>query len=258
MPRGYKRMMHSIVVGAGRGLGLALVANLLKDGHHVVALHKQRSAGLDGLAKDSGDRLLLLQADVTQETTMREAAERLRAVTSNALPGSATAPVSAASDSAPAAGFDQIIYNAAVHLEHGGPDVLASTIDDVSRTLDVNSVGAVRTVKHLRPLLRDGGQLVLISSEAGSIGQCWRESEYGYCMSKAALNMFARLLEVRELNRKSGVDVRAVHPGWLRTDMGGPNAHDSAEDAARELLETLARPRTTSLYTDRHGEPLPY
>ena len=103
----------------------------------------------------------------------------------------------------------------------------------------------MRTVKHLGRFVAPGGLLVLISSEAGSIGKNWRPSEYGYCMSKAALNMFSQLLSVRENQRESGIQVIVLHPGWMRTDMGGPNADISADEAAAQIVKTLSA---------RHGQ----
>jgi NAD(P)-dependent dehydrogenase (short-subunit alcohol dehydrogenase family) len=77
-------------------------------------------------------------------------------------------------------------------------------------------------------------------------------------MSKAALNMFARLMGNREAQRGSGVRVLSMHPGWIRTDMGGPNAHLSPPEAARDVWRTLqARAvRPGAPFVDRLGEAL--
>lgn len=231
--------MNVLVVGANRGLGLELVRHYLAEGHRVVALNRGSSAEYEALAGDT--RLQTLRADVSDEESLRQAASELNK-----------------------ASLDLLIFNAAIHLEQAREDILLSNADDVLQTLDANAVGAVRVVKHLRSLLKDDGQLVLISSEAGSIGQCWRGSEYGYCMSKAALNMFAHLMQKREQQMGSGVRVSAIHPGWLRTDMGGQDAHDSAQDAAQEILELLQSKRPAvqetgaGIYTDRTGKVMPW
>jgi NAD(P)-dependent dehydrogenase (short-subunit alcohol dehydrogenase family) len=79
-------------------------------------------------------------------------------------------------------------------------------------------------------------------------------------MSKAALNMLARLLGNRERQRGTGVRVLALHPGWIRTDMGGPNAHLSPEEAARDVYDLLeVRSREDGPpFVDRLGEALPW
>ena len=230
--------MNTLIVGASRGLGFELVRASLERGDRVVAVVREPSERLIALARESGSALVLERADVGDEAQLAAVAERLIGQSAGKL--------------------DRLVYNAAIHLEQDRGDLLGAIVDDVLRTIDINTVGAVRALKHLRPLVVDGGQVVLISSEAGSIEQCWRDSEYGYCMSKAALNMFARLLEVRERKRETGVTVHTVHPGWLRTDMGGPNADDSPREAAIELLTFLDHPVTDRIYTDRRGRVMPW
>jgi NAD(P)-dependent dehydrogenase (short-subunit alcohol dehydrogenase family) len=152
--------------------------------------------------------------------------------------------------------FDGIVYNAAIH--RGGDDILEASADDMLSTLDVNAVGAARVVRYFRHRLSDGGLLALISSEAGSIGGSGRQSEYGYCMSKAALNMLARLLGNREKQLRSGVHVVAIQPGWIRTDMGGPRADLAPDEAARDLWRLLEKRALTAgpPFVDRLNEPL--
>src|SRR5262249_57807923 len=128
------------------------------------------------------------------------------------------------------------------------------------RTLDVNALGPLRVVQAFLPLLRAGRSplLVNVSSEAGSIGPAGRDREFDYCMSKAALNMATRLLG----NYLSGaVRVLALHPGWLRTDMGGPHAaldpDAVAETVSERLLGDDPAP-SSSLFIDHQGRPLPW
>jgi NAD(P)-dependent dehydrogenase (short-subunit alcohol dehydrogenase family) len=152
--------------------------------------------------------------------------------------------------------FDGIVYNAAIH--RGGDDIEAASADDMLATLDVNAIGAAQVVRYFRARLAPGGLLAFISSETGSIEDSGRASEYGYCMSKAALNMFAKLMANREKQRGSGVQVLALHPGWIRTDMGGPRAHLAPDEAARDVWRLLQRRASEAgpLFVDRLGEPL--
>src|SRR5690606_120256 len=124
--------------------------------------------------------------------------------------------------------------------------------------LDVNAVGAARAAKQFRAALRPGAVLAMISSEAGSIADAGRTSEYGYCMSKAALNMLTKLLHNREATSKNGVQVLAIHPGWVRTDMGGKNADLTPEAAAAGVVSVLEQrlEHPGPLFIDRFGEPL--
>ncbi len=100
--------------------------------------------------------------------------------------------------------------------------------------------------------------MVNISSEAGSVGQSGRDREFDYCMSKAALNMATRLLA----NHLQGAArVFSLHPGWLRTDMGGAHAALDPLETAREsaaLIEREARNSVGALFIDHTGAPLPW
>lgn len=231
-------MKHWLIVGGSRGLGLALVRTVCSAGDRVTAIAQRAEPKHPTLEAEFAGRLRYLHADASSEAEVQAAADAL----------------------APDTRFDVLLYNAAIHLEHERNDIEGSTPDDMLKTLDVNAVGAARAVKHFRRFLSNNGVLVFISSEAGSIGNAGRPSEYGYCMSKAALNMLAKLLSNRENGRKTGVQVVAVHPGWMRTDMGGAHAHISAEEAAESIIRTLAaRPAAGApLFIDRAGQALPW
>jgi len=247
------RVKELLVIGAGRGLGYALAEAALSpagaasqhpegwdfaaasNGVRVTAIAHERSPLLDRLAAQHAGRLNAQYADVRSDSEL----ERLD-IPSDTL-------------------FDVVIYNAAVHLEHDARDIEEASSRDVLETLNVNAVGAVRAAKRFRRHLAPGGLLVLVSSEAGSIADAWRSSEYGYCMSKAALNMLARLLGIREKKLDSKIQVIALHPGWMRTRMGGRAADISAEEAARDILATLeARLRGAAgpPFVDRLGKAL--
>lgn len=225
-------MQQLLIVGASRGLGEALARLALERGSAVTAVVRSREA-LAALEPTSA-RLTLLDADVRSERDVERAAEGV-------------------TDS-----FDVIVYNAAVHLEHDRRDIEDCDPEVLATTFDVNATGAVRTVKWFRRWLKPKGLLVFISSEAGGIATAWRTSEFGYCMSKAALNMFAKLLANREAAQGSGVRVLALHPGWIRTDMGGKNADLSTDEAATAILDTLGRSLQSPgpVFVDRFGEPL--
>ncbi|HEU5073008.1 MAG TPA: SDR family NAD(P)-dependent oxidoreductase [Polyangiaceae bacterium] len=225
-------MQQLLIVGASRGLGEALVRLALERGAHVTAVVRSREA-LAPLETVFA-QLTVLTADVRVERDLERAAHQ---VTTS---------------------FDVIVYNAAVHLEHDRLDVELCDPEVLTTTFDVNATGAVRTVKWFRRSLKPKGVLVFISSEAGGIAAAWRTSEYGYCMSKAALNMFSKLIANREAALVDGARVVALHPGWVRTAMGGQNADLSADDSANAILDTihqrLEHPGPT--FVDRFGAPM--
>ena len=234
--RQHAGVKNALIVGASRGLGLSLARTLLERGLGVLALYRTACTELDALAAKTPELLETAQLDVRRSEDFEVVADSLDE----------------------ARRFDLFIYNAAVHLERDRVDLERANLDDVLETLDVNAVGAVRALKHLGRFVSKGGLVALMSSEAGSLADNWRASEYGYCMSKAALNMFACLASVREQKRASGTRVLAMHPGWLRTDMGGPNADISADEAARDIVDTLSVRHGSegAPFVDRFGKPM--
>jgi NAD(P)-dependent dehydrogenase (short-subunit alcohol dehydrogenase family) len=226
---------HVLIAGASRGLGIELARVASSAGVRVTAIARPPAPALQELRAKYPAAVTVGFADVQSDVELRAVAEGL---------GDAR--------------FDAIVYNAAIH--RGGDDILEASADDMLATLDVNAVGAARVVRYFRPRLSDGGLLAFISSEAGSIASSGRQSEYGYCMSKAALNMLSRLMGNREKQLGSGVHVVAVQPGWIRTDMGGPHAHLAPEEAARDVWRLLEKRASEAgpPFVDRLDEPLPW
>jgi NAD(P)-dependent dehydrogenase (short-subunit alcohol dehydrogenase family) len=119
---------------------------------------------------------------------------------------------------------------------------------EMQRLYDVNALGALRVVEAFLPLIDRSAlrRLCFVSSEAGSIGAAERTSWYGYCMSKAALNMATRLL-FNQL-RPEGYTFRVYHPGWVRSYIrGGDTKNDAADlepdEAAAPALDYFLQQR---------------
>jgi NAD(P)-dependent dehydrogenase (short-subunit alcohol dehydrogenase family) len=155
--------------------------------------------------------------------------------------------------------LDVLINNAALCLDVDD-SIREVDLDVIQQQMDVNVYGPLRVTRAFLPLLEesDRGILVNISSEAGSVGACWRDTGFGYCMSKAALNMQSRILEKYLAPR--GIKVLAVHPGWMQSDMGGPGADIPPAEAAEGILRLVASDtyRDTPMYVVYNGEPYPY
>lgn len=130
---------------------------------------------------------------------------------------------------------------------------------------NVNAIGSLRVTQALldRVLQSDGKTILNISSEAGSIGNCYRTNWFAYSMSKAALNMQTALLH-NQLN-PLGVQLLSVHPGWVQTHMQGKldeaATYTPAQSAAR-ILELADRPEhyvsDQPSYVDLLGNRLPW
>jgi NAD(P)-dependent dehydrogenase (short-subunit alcohol dehydrogenase family) len=156
--------------------------------------------------------------------------------------------------------IDILINNAAIHNDTSFEILEKADLDDCLQVYDVNSMGPLRVVKAFLTLLRKSksGKIINISSESGSIGACGREKEFDYCMSKAALNMGTKLLS--NYLKKDNIIVLAVHPGWMRTDMGGSNAELDPYETACRLTELFEGVNNTDnpVFVDNKGNVYPW
>jgi len=227
-------MAHVLVTGANRGLGLELVRQYQAAGWTVTAACRT--------PRDAED---LRRLDVRIEPLdMRETSSFSRFAAS--LAG---APV------------DVLVNNAGVYGARGRAQVLA-TLDVPSwqETMLVNAIAPIKLTEALRPnLLRAAApKAIFISTNMASFGMDTGGGEYIYRSSKAALNSAVRLLG-KDL-APTGIAVAALHPGWVHTDMGGPNAPLSPRasvEGMRAVIDGLA-PSSGPFFLNYDGQPIPW
>ncbi|MBB6637407.1 SDR family oxidoreductase [Cohnella thailandensis] len=211
--------MRLLITGAGRGLGYELTEAAVREGHSAIACVRDAAhpgPQLAGLAEKYPERVRVKGLDITDEADAIRLAgqlweERLC--------------------------LDAIVNNAGV-LKGREDGIETLSLSDVRETLEVNLTGPMSVAKHMIPLMRDSeaGMVVNVSSEAGSFSGAYG-GDYPYAISKLALNMFTK--QLNEEMKPRGIRALAVHPGWIRTDMGGPSAPLSAGDSARGILDIL-------------------
>ena len=231
--------MRILVTGASRGLGLEFVRQALARGDTVVAGARdlQRSSALLDLSGAYPGRLHTLALDVADSTRFGHFAD-------------------AVAERVPS--LDLLINNAGI-LARGETfgNLQAATFIDAFNT---NALGPLLLTQSLTPLLQRGiDPLVLnLSSDLGSMTHTAGFYLPSYDVSKAALNMVGVLLG--HALAEHGVRVLNLHPGWVRTDMGGDGAQLDASDVVESIFQTLAGlPRATSgVFIDRHGAGLPW
>jgi NAD(P)-dependent dehydrogenase (short-subunit alcohol dehydrogenase family) len=229
------------ITGADKGLGFSLVERFLRDGFLVFAGAYTSGDNLKKLIGQFPDKLTLVGLDVTDLASVQQAAQTV----------SATIPA-----------LDILINNAGVHLQKPVKPLEELDFADnhFQQTMDVNAFGPLRVIQQFLPLLEKGSRklIVNISSEAGSITDCTRTSEYAYCMSKSALNMGSKILQ--NAIKPRGLKVLAIQPGWMRTDMGGKEADIHPDEAAEDIFNLLIRPwrLDDEIYMDRFGKLLPW
>lgn len=231
-------MSRSILItGASRGLGLCLAELYAEAEWKVFAGCRGPAPDLRALADKHPHRVFPISLDVTNRDVLFAARDAVTEQSSS---------------------LDALINNAAILPEIGRGPIETMNIEIGLELFDVNSLGPLRVTQTFLPLLRGGERrlIVNVSSEAGSVGECWRKDEYLYCMSKAALNMQTAILK-NHLSPE-GFEVFAVHPGWMRTEMGGPNADIPPGVAAAGIfaLSQTSRAPTDPFYMDYLGKTM--
>jgi NAD(P)-dependent dehydrogenase (short-subunit alcohol dehydrogenase family) len=217
----------AVVTGADRGLGLAMTAGLLAKGWRVFAgQHLAEWQELDNLASRYPRMLHLVPLDVADTASVQASAESVAGAVE---------------------GVDLLINNAGVNSRTSTREIRdAQDYAEMERLYNVNALGPLRVAEAFLPLLERGQmkRLCFVSSEAGSINRAQRTAWFGYCSSKAALNMAVRLLFNRL--RPQGYTFRLYHPGWVRSYMSGAKnttADLEPEEAAVPALAYFLRER---------------
>ncbi|WP_313999547.1 SDR family oxidoreductase [uncultured Paenibacillus sp.] len=231
--------MNLLITGANRGLGYEIAAEALERGHAVVAgVRKPGEANqkLTALAAAHGERLAVAELDVTDEAGLSALASRMKREGRT---------------------LGAIVNNAAILTARNTP-IEDLNMDDVARTFEINLYGPMRVVKHFLPLLTEkDGAVINISSEAGSITNAY-PGDYPYAISKTALNMFSQQLLAYVKDR--GIQVLSIHPGWMKTDMGGENAPTDPRSSARGIVDQIERrivPESRFRFVDYSGKAMP-
>jgi NAD(P)-dependent dehydrogenase (short-subunit alcohol dehydrogenase family) len=132
-------------------------------------------------------------------------------------------------------------------------------VEEALRCFDTNALGAVRVTRALVPNLRAArGKVVNMTSRMGSIGDNGSGRSYAYRMAKAALNMATRNI-AHELKGFGGIAI-ALHPGWVKTEMGGDGATEEIADAVARLVRSIDELDATKSgrFWHANGEELPW
>jgi NAD(P)-dependent dehydrogenase (short-subunit alcohol dehydrogenase family) len=223
------------ITGANRGLGLEFARQYRAAGWKVIGTARKPEEAADLKALGEGVRVVSL--DVTKPESVAALAASLK-----------NEPI------------DLLINNAGQGVGFEGGTFEALKIDDFDRVLQVNAIGPVRVTQALLPNLRAGrGKTVVgMSSVLGSIAANRAGGFYGYRESKAALDMFMRGL-AGELKGEGFVCI-ALNPGWVKTDMGGPDAPLTPEESVRGMRKVLdgLKPEDSGKFWSYDGTNVPW
>jgi NAD(P)-dependent dehydrogenase (short-subunit alcohol dehydrogenase family) len=231
----------ALITGAYRGLGLETGRQLAERGYSVILTGRDPARGSEAaetLRRQGGD-VRFQYLDVTDEPSIQALAAYLR----GQFPR-----------------LDVLVNNAGIYPDaeysSGAASAFVADLDTVRRGLETNTLGALRMCQVMIPLMAGSGRVVNVSSGMGQLTEmngCFP----GYRLSKTALNAVTRIF-ADELG-ETAVKVNSVCPGWVRTDMGGPDAPRSVAEGAAGIVWAATLPDTgpTGGFF-RDGLPIPW
>ncbi|XP_036423910.1 C-factor-like [Colossoma macropomum] len=250
MTLNFSKCQSVLITGASRGLGLQMVKHLVSHAERpkkiiATARNPDGAQELQQLVKSHSD-IHILPLDVVSDASIEAAVKEVSSIVG-------------------AAGLNCLINNAGILIDS---DLNTVTRDAMMKTFESNTVAPLFITKAFLPLLKTAaaaGQgsgmgvhrsaVVNISSLLGSVQLNWGEGAiykaYAYRVSKSGLNMVTRCLAA-DLESE-GILCTALHPGWVRTDMGGPDAPLSPDESISSMLSVIS-----GLTVKDHGEFLDY
>lgn len=228
-----------VITGASRGIGLELAKLALQSGHQVAALVRdpQGSPDLAALMQKHGDQLKVIKTDVQAPSDLQAAAARLHEQGWNRV--------------------DVLINNAGTYVdgEHG---LETLTPELLQQSFAVNSIAPLCATQAFLKLLAESpaARVANVSSLMGSIADNEGGGSYAYRMSKAALNMLTKTLS-RDYAKIISI---SLHPGWVKTRMGGGNAPTEVAESGAGLMKVImgATAKVSGHFFDFEGEELPW
>lgn len=230
----------ALLVGASRGLGHALAAELHDRGWDVVGTVRDTAARtpLHDLAERSGGHVAVERLDINEPGHLPPLRERL----AGRLAGRR---------------LDLLFVNAGVTNNERTP-IGAVPVADFVDVMVTNALSPMRVVEALEDLVAPDGVIGAMSSGQGSVANNTAGGREVYRGSKAALNTFMRSFAARQAHTARGLLLLA--PGWIRTDLGGSEAPYTIEESAPLLADVILSRRGAPglAYLDRWGKTVPW
>ena len=200
-----------LITGSNRGIGLELVKESLSKNFSVIGTFRNKENSQE-LFQLSSNNIKLFEMDVVDEKSVLDVSKNIHK------------PI------------DYLICNAGINNGYGSIFDQDHTHEKMLEVLNVNVIGSILTVKHFSKILNKDAKIILISSIMGVQNHSGSSATI-YRASKAAVNNI--MISISEEFKSKKITVASFHPGWVRTDMGGPNATLSTKESASSLIKNF-------------------
>ncbi len=236
VPRSRDALGTILIIGASRGLGHAMATEFLKKGWTVIAtVRGNRRTALHELASVHGERLQIEQLDVNVPDEIVKLRERLRELH-----------------------LDILFVNAGTTNANPAETIAETSTEDFIRVMVTNALSPMRVIETLEDLVATDGMIGVMSSGQGSLTNNTKGGHEAYRGSKAALNQLMRSYAARHADDSR--TLLLVAPGWIRTDLGGPDAPFTIEETVPQIVDMLLaqKGKPGLRFLDRAGQTVPW
>lgn len=227
-----------LLIGASRGIGLAMAEEFLKRNWQVTATVRGTGhTALHDLSDNYPHKLTTEQLDMADMAQLTDLHKRL----TNQR-------------------FDVLFINAGASNRNQDETIAEVSTEEFVHLMITNALSPMRTIEMLQDLVKAEGLIGIMSSGQGSIGNNTKGGKEVYRGTKAALNQYMRSYAVREAQMHPARSLLLLAPGWIRTELGGSDAAFSLEETIPDIVSTIEASRDKSglEFSDRFGKVVPW
>lgn len=227
-----------LLIGASKGIGLALAEALLLQGWEVTAtLRASSQPALHQLVARYPNSLAIEQLDINDADQLSALKQRLQGQN-----------------------FDALFVNAGTANHNQDETIAEVSTEAFIQVMITNALSPLRVIENLQPLIKADGLIGVMSSGQGSVSNNVKGGKEVYRGSKAALNQYMRCYAVRQAVTHPHRALLLLAPGWIRTDLGGEEGTFSLEETIPDIVNviTTKQGRAGLEYLDRFGKTVPW